>query len=192
MCNINQLTLLRRRKKATVARWPKILQNNYKKCAGKNIFWPWNFGGRTTTNSGRKWQKGAKKGLENRGKKGTGKHFLHVFQFFQGQFGQKVNCLLCEFCLFKNYFLPKPLKNTILQPQNLFLKLAEKPRQDMATVLKSWRASVYVCGTWEGVRRSGQQPNSLSLHVHPSWAGPRAMDSPSGQQPYSKVWHGQP
>ena len=136
--------------------------------------------------SGKKWQK--------RGKKGAKRDWKTFFflQFFQGQFGQKVNCLLCEFCLLKNYFLPKPLKNTILQPQNLFLKLAEKPRQDMATVLKSWRASVYVCGTWEGVRRSGQQPNSLSLHVHPSWAGPRAMDSPSGQQPYSYVWHGQP
>ena len=39
--------------------------------------------------------------------------------------------------------------------------------------------------TEAGVLLSGQHPNSLSLQLQPSWPGPRAMLSPSGQQPYS-------
>ena len=38
-----------------------------------------------------------------------------------------------------------------------------------------------------GVLLSGQQPNSLSLQVHPSCPGPLAMLTPSGQHPYSYV-----
>ena len=56
----------------TVARWQKIVQNNFKG-AVKNIFWPRSFGGHTAPNFGQKWQKR------------TGKYILTVFTFFTGQ-----------------------------------------------------------------------------------------------------------
>ena len=83
----------------TVARWPKILQNN-SKGAAKNIFWPRKIGGRTAPNFGQKWQKRGWKILS------------YYFQFLQGQFGQKVNFWCFGFGLIKKQFLTKPFKNT--------------------------------------------------------------------------------
>ena len=47
-----------------VTRWPKILQNN-SKGAGKNIFWPRDFGGRTAPNFDQKWQRRGRKTFSN-------------------------------------------------------------------------------------------------------------------------------
>ena len=54
------------------------------------------------------------------GRKRTGKHFLTVFSFFQGQFLNKIILWGYLACLDIKYFLLKPLKNTNMPLQNFF------------------------------------------------------------------------
>ena len=73
----------------TVARWPKLLQNN-SKSAAKNVFWPRKFGGRLAPQFWPKWQKR------------NWNTFSTFFYFFKN--------FCCEFGLIIKYFNFKPLE----------------------------------------------------------------------------------
>ena len=135
----------------TVARWPKILQNNSKGAAKISLGWAT----LVAVYGPQFCQKMAERAW---------KICFYYSLCFQGQFRHKFNFLCCEHGFIIKYFLPKPLKNTCMTMHNfvfifqkLFLKLAGKPRWDLATVLMrpaaggTLKKEYWHYGSWTGV-----------------------------------------